>query len=239
MRVEVLVFEGCPHASAAIALATEIVGRLAPGTSVDRIDVDTPEKAAALGFLGSPSIRVNGEDIERRSAGHGTLCCRTYAGEGVPPEWMVEAAVLRALKPKGILFLCVANSARSQMAEGIARSLAPAHIRIESAGSRPTHVRPEAIAVLGEIGIDISGQRSKAVSEIPADDIDTVITLCGEEECPVFARTVRRLHWGLPDPGAIQGSGEDRLDGFRQTRDELRCRIGALFAGDEHVGEPS
>ena len=101
---------------------------------------------------------------------------------------MLEAAILRVLKPEGILFLCVANSARSQMAEGIARSLAPAYVGIESAGSRPTNVRPEAIAVLGEIGIDISGHRAKAVSEILSDGIDTVITLCAEEECPIYAK---------------------------------------------------
>lgn len=239
MQVKVLVFEGCPHAGEAMALVREVVGRLAPGASVDRIEIDTPEKAAALGFLGSPSVRVNGEDIERRSTSQGSLCCRTYAGEGVPPEWMLEAAILRALKPEGILFLCVANSARSQMAEGIARSLAPAFVRIESAGSRPTSVRPEAIAVLGEIGIDISGNRAKAVSEIPSDGIDTVITLCGEEECPIFIGKVMRLHWGLPDPGAIQGSEEERLDAFRRTRDELRRRIGALFTGGVHAEIPS
>jgi arsenate reductase len=239
MHVEVLVFEGCPHAGEAMALVREVVGRLAPGASVDRVEVDTQEKAAALGFLGSPSVRVNGEDIERRSTSQGSLCCRTYSGEGVPPEWMLEAAILRALKPKGILFLCVANSARSQMAEGIARSLAPAYVRIESAGSRPTSVRREAVAVLGEIGIDISGHRSKSVSEIPSDGIDTVITLCAEEECPIFAGKVRRLHWGLPDPGALQGSEDERLSAFRRTRDELRRRIGALFADDEHAGDPS
>ena len=239
MQVEVLVFEGCPHAGEAMALVRGVVGRLAPGVSVDRIDVETPEKAVALGFPGSPSVRVNGEDLEMRSTSRGALCCRTYAGLGVPPEWLIEAAILRSLQPEGILFLCVANSARSQMAEGIARSFAPAHVRIWSAGSRPTRVRPEAVAVLGEIGIDISGHRSKAVSEIPAEAIDTVITLCGEEECPIFAGKVRRLHWGLPDPGVFQGSEEDRLDAFRRTRDELRRRIGALFTGGDHAGEPS
>jgi len=88
--------------------------------------------------------------------------------------------------PKGILFLCVANSARSQMAEGIARSLAPPEVKIWSAGSRPTNVHPEAIAALKEIGIDISDYHSKTVGEIPDAQIDTVITLCAEEECPVF-----------------------------------------------------
>ncbi len=239
MKVEVLVFEGCPHAGGAMALVTEVVGRLAPGASVDRIEVDTPEKAVALGFLGSPSVRVNGEDIERRSTGQGSLCCRTYSGEGAPPEWMLEAAILRELKPEGILFLCAANSARSQMAEGIARSLAPACVRIESAGSRPTSVRPEAVAVLSEIGVDISGHRAKAVSEIPPDGIDTVITLCAEEECPIFVGRVMRLHWGLPDPGSIQGSERERLAAFRRTRDELRRRIDALFAGGVNAGEPS
>jgi arsenate reductase len=131
---------------------------------------------------------------------------------------------------KGVLFLCVANSARSQMAEGIARSLAPAGTKIWSAGSCPTTVRPEAIAVLKEIGIDISGQRAKAVAEIPADEVDTVITLCGEEECPVFLGKATRLHWGLPDPAAVGGSEAERLDAFRKVRDELRRRIGDFFA---------
>jgi arsenate reductase len=130
---------------------------------------------------------------------------------------------------KGVLFLCVANSARSQMAEGIARSLAQAGMKIWSAGSRPTSVRPEAIAVLREIGIDISGHRTKAVKEIPAADVDTVITLCGEEECPVFLGKATRLHWGLPDPAAVNGSEAERLDAFRKVRDELRRRIADFF----------
>ena len=130
---------------------------------------------------------------------------------------------------RGILFLCVANSARSQMAEGIARSLAPLGIKIWSAGSRPTSIRPEAIAVLQEIGIDISGRRSKSVTEIPSSEVDTVITLCGEEECPVFLGNAQRLHWGLPDPSAAAGSETDRLSAFRETRDELRRRIAELF----------
>ncbi len=131
---------------------------------------------------------------------------------------------------KGILFLCVANSARSQMAEGIARALLPASVKVWSAGSRPTQVRPEAIAVLKEIGIDISGHRSKAVSEIPATEVDTVITLCGEEECPRFLGQAARLHWGLPDPtaGEAHATGEEVLARFRAVRDELRKRIAGL-----------
>ena len=129
--------------------------------------------------------------------------------------------------PQGILFLCVANSARSQMAEGIARSLAPPGVKIWSAGSRPTNVRPEAIAVLGEIGIDISGHRSKAISDIPAAEVDTVITLCAEEECPVFLGKARRLHWALTDPATA--SRQENLSAFRKTRDELLQRITAFL----------
>ena len=131
--------------------------------------------------------------------------------------------------PEGILFLCVANSARSQMAEGIARALASPGVKIWSAGSRPTNVRPEAIAVLKEIGIDISGHRSKAVATIPAGEVDTVITLCGEEECPVFLGKAQRLHWGLPDPAAVGGSQEEMLSAFRKVRDEVYRRIAAFL----------
>lgn len=133
--------------------------------------------------------------------------------------------------PRGILFLCVANSARSQMAEGIARTLAPPGVEIWSAGSRPTSVRPEAIEVLKEIGIDISGHRSKAVSEIPSGCVDTVITLCAEEECPVFPGKADRLHWELADPAAPTGSKLDCLEAFRAIRDELLSRIGNFLKG--------
>lgn len=133
--------------------------------------------------------------------------------------------------PKGILFLCVANSARSQMAEGIARSLAPADVKTWSAGSRPTKVRPEAIEVLKEIGIDISGHRSKSVSEIPMDEVDTVITLCAEEECPVFPGKAERVHWGLADPASVGSSKLEGLAAFREIRDELVRRITDFLKG--------
>ena len=144
-------------------------------------------------------------------------------------KWLTEAEMLREQKPRGLLFLCVANSARSQIAEGIARSMAPRGVTVWSAGSKPTQVRPEAKAVLEEVGIDISGHRSKAVSEIPVDQVDTVITLCAEEECPLFLGKATRLHWGLPDPAAVEGDQAARLDAFRQTRDELRRRLAVVF----------
>jgi protein-tyrosine-phosphatase len=137
---------------------------------------------------------------------------------------------------KGILFLCVENAARSQMAEGIARSLLPPDIKVWSAGSRPAGVRSEAIAVLREIGIDIGAARSKGVSEIPAADVDTAVTLCAEEECPLFFGSAERLHWPLPDPGAVRGTEAERLAAFRRVRDELRRRIEALIERDAQEG---
>lgn len=150
---------------------------------------------------------------------------------GADPSWVAEAVACRTQDRRGYLFLCVANSARSQLAEGIARALAPAHVRVMSAGSQPTRVRPEAIAVLAEIGINAGRQRSKNVAEIDPATVDTVITLCGEEECPVFLGSALRLHWGLPDPAAAGGGEAARLDAFRGVRDELRRRLAVVFAG--------
>jgi arsenate reductase len=130
-----------------------------------------------------------------------------------------------------VLFLCVANSARSQMAEGIARSLAPPGVKVSSAGSAPSRLNPLAVRALAEIGIDISGQRSKGVEEIPPGDVDAVVTLCAEEVCPVFLGRAHRLHWALPDPAAAPGADEERLEAFRRVRDELRRRLSAVFRG--------
>ena len=147
------------------------------------------------------------------------------------PEWMKQAEELRAKRPRHILFLCVANSARSQMAEGIARSLAPPEVRISSAGSAPSRVNPHSIAALKEIGIDISGHSSKGTDAIDSASVDAVITLCAEEVCPVFLGKATRLHWGLPDPAPHGTSVSASLDGFRAVRDELRKRLGFLFSG--------
>ena len=144
--------------------------------------------------------------------------------------WELEAQQLRASRPRHVLFLCVANSARSQMAEGIARSLAPASMKISSAGSQPSKLNPFAVKALSEIGIDISGHRSKSVSDIPRDDVDAVITLCAEEVCPVWLGKATRLHWGLPDPVHAGATDAERLQAFRDVRDELRRRLEKVFA---------
>jgi len=143
-------------------------------------------------------------------------------------DWRAEAERVSATAPEHVLFLCVANSARSQMAEGIARALAPADVRISSAGSEPTSVRPQAVRVLRELGIDISGQRSKGVDEVEPP-VDLVVTLCAEEVCPVWLGEAPRLHWGLPDPAAVEGTDEAKLEAFRAVRDELLERLRVLF----------
>ena len=131
---------------------------------------------------------------------------------------------------RGLLFLCVANSARSQMAEGIARQLAGDRLRVQSAGSEPTRLNPLAAAALAEVGIDASGQRSKLVDEIDRTAVDTVITLCAEEVCPVYLGAARRLHWPLPDPAGHAEGEEASLARFRAVRDELARRIEAFLA---------
>lgn len=135
---------------------------------------------------------------------------------------------------RGLLFLCVANSARSQMAEGIARQLAGDSLRVQSAGSQPSRLNPLAAAALAEIGVDSSAQRSKSVDEIDPATVDTVITLCAEEVCPVFLGAARRLHWPLPDPAGHVESAAASLERFRAVRDELRSRL-AVFLRAEGV----
>lgn len=145
--------------------------------------------------------------------------------------WARDAERLRAARPRHLLFLCVANSARSQMAEGIARALAPASVKISSAGSRPSRLHPLAVQALSEIGIDIGGHRSKSVDDFPAEDVDAVITLCAEEVCPIWLGDALRVHWGLPDPANAGDTDDQRLQAFRDVRDELRRRLSAVFGG--------
>lgn len=133
------------------------------------------------------------------------------------------------MTPTSILFLCVANSARSQMAEGLGRQLFPA-LRIQSAGSRPSQVNPYAIEVLAEVGIDAASHTSKSVQEIDPASVDLVITLCAEEVCPLFLGKAERLHWPIPDPANDDPSlSPDQMrDRFRAGRDEIQRRLESL-----------
>jgi arsenate reductase len=129
---------------------------------------------------------------------------------------------------RGLLFLCVANSARSQIAEGLARARFGDAVRVQSAGSEPSRVNPLAIRALAEIGIDITHHRSKSVEEIDPATVDVVVTLCAEEVCPVLLGKAKHLHWPLPDPAAAEGTGEERLEAFRRLRDEIGRRLETL-----------
>jgi arsenate reductase len=131
--------------------------------------------------------------------------------------------------PRRVLFLCVHNSARSQIAEGFARAMAPPDSAVWSAGSAPGKVHPLAIQVMEEAGIDIGAQRSKRIDDVPWREADTVVTLCGEAEqaCPAVSGEVRRAYWPLPDPAAAPE--KDRLAAFRDTRDEIRWRVSSLW----------
>lgn len=142
------------------------------------------------------------------------------------------------MNPPGLLFLCVANSARSQMAEGLARHLLGGRARVQSAGSQPSQVNPYAEEVMAELGIDLAGQHSKSVQEIDPATVDTVVTLCAEEVCPAFLGRARRLHWPLPDPASPTPlPREELLARFRAARDTLRERL-RRFAAEEWPPRP-
>ena len=125
---------------------------------------------------------------------------------------------------KRVLILCTGNSARSQMAEGLLRHDAGDRFSVESAGTKPSTVRPEAVAVMKELGIDISGHRSKSVDEFAGRQFDYVLTVCdnAKESCPIFPGQSKRLHRYFEDPAAIEGSEQERLAVFRRVRDEIR-----------------
>src|SRR5579859_1883998 len=131
-----------------------------------------------------------------------------------------------------VLILCTGNSARSQMAEGLLREIAAGRFLVYSAGNKPSTVNPFAIQVMRERGIDISGHRSKHLSEFANQLFDYVITVCDDmaENCPIFPGRAQRIHWSFPDPAKFVGSDEEKLQVFRQTRDALEQRLTAWLA---------
>ena len=131
-----------------------------------------------------------------------------------------------------VLFLCTQNSARSQMAEGLLRARGGSRYEAFSAGTEATKVRPEALQVMAELGIDISDQRSKRIDRYLGDAFDWVITVCdrARESCPVFPGATQSLHWDFDDPAAVDGADEVRLAAFRRIRDEIDGEIRAFVA---------
>lgn len=130
------------------------------------------------------------------------------------------------MKPR-ILVLCTGNSARSQMGEGLFRHYLGDRFEVHSAGTRPSRVRPEAIAVMAELGIDISSHRSKPVEEFRDTEFRYVVTVCdhARESCPVLPGVAEHIHWSFADPAAVEGSEQERRDAFRRIRDQIRARV--------------
>jgi arsenate reductase len=129
--------------------------------------------------------------------------------------------------PTRVLFLCVHNSARSQMAEGMLRAWGGDRYDALSAGNEATRVRPEAIAVMDELGIDLRGQRSKTVIEFAGQHISWAITACDEnqEACPVFPAAAHHEYWPFDDPSQARGSDAERLAVYRRVRDEIALKV--------------
>lgn len=162
--------------------------------------------AAFLLLMGSPYV-------------HAGSCDGLFNKGGVP---------VASRRPR-ILFMCVANSARSQLAEALARNIFGGKAIVQSAGSEPKSVNPFAIQVLEEIGIRTDHMASKGVVDLAPEfvqEIDFLITLCADEVCPVLpSRRAKKFHWPYPDPASVQGMNTEKLQSFRETRDLIRARI--------------
>jgi len=142
-------------------------------------------------------------------------------------------APVSKMKPT-VLILCTGNSCRSHLAEGILRAVAGDSLNVQSAGSKPAgYVHPLAIQVMKEIGIDISGHRSKHMNDFLQQPVETVITVCGnaDQSCPMFPGQVNRHHWGFDDPVHATGTDEEKLVVFRRVRDEIKMVFEAYAAG--------
>jgi arsenate reductase len=176
---------------------------------------------------------------------------QTFVGGWVLNARLTDARTLRSMSDerRRVLFVCTHNSARSQMAEGMLRAWAGDRFDAFSAGTEVTQVRPDAIAVMREVGIDISGQRSKGIEEFLGADFEWVITVCDEarQNCPTFPGAGKAAHWSIEDPSKAEEPDDERLEAFRRARDTLRDRLHMfILAGGRadlpapnpvHVGE--
>jgi len=142
-----------------------------------------------------------------------------------------EGLVRIVAKPL-MYFLCTANSCRSQMAEGFARHMAGDRVEVASAGLEPSSLNAQAVMVMGEVGIDISGHTSKAIDADLLQRADVIVTLCGDanDRCPSVPASARRLHWDLPDPARAAGTEAERMAVFRSVRDKIRRHVAALVS---------
>lgn len=141
---------------------------------------------------------------------------------------------MTAPRPLNLLFLCTGNSCRSQMAEGFARQLGSGRVHVQSAGIEAHGKNPRALAVMAELGVDISSQESTRLTDAMLDEADLLITVCGhaDEHCPVLPVDTRRVHWPLPDPAKATGTDDEINAQFRSVRDEIRRRVAGLLESE-------
>jgi len=234
-----LVFDGCPHAGDAVERVRRIAEEQGVRTPVEVVQVPDDASARRERFLGSPSVQIDGLDIEtERRADPYCLGCRVYRSEdgatGVPSEGMIRAAIQRARQTRlKVLFLCTGNSCRSQMAEGWARHLKGDVMDAYSAGIETHGLNPLAVKVMAEAGVDISGHRSKNLREVMNVEFDYVVTVCdhAHESCPLFPGKAKIVHRSFDDPPRLARDAkteEEALSHYRRVRDEIRRFVESL-----------
>ena len=210
VKIRLLAFEGCPGAPVAHERIRKVLAETGIEGEIQVVRVESAEEAARTGFLGSPTVQVDGMDIQVERRGEPSLFgCRLYPGGNAPPEDMIREALYRAASPKRrILYLCSGNSCRSQMAEAWTRVLWGDLFEAYSAGLEPKGLDARALAVMREVGVDMASHRSKAVTDLPEAGFDVVVTVCdrAREECPIFPGVERQLHRSFEDPPLLAAS---------------------------------
>lgn len=233
MRIKLLQVRDCPTSPIAIKLLRKILDEEGISDPIEVVEVPDPEAARRERFLGSPTIQIDGFDIEKERRGNPTSYgCRIYQTEkgasGVPSEEMIRDALRQARVQKmKILYLCTGNSCRSQMAEGWTRLLKGDVIEPFSAGIETHGINPFAVKVMAEAGVNISQQRSKLVDEFIDNEFDYVITLCDHAKgnCPFFPGKTKEFHMGFDDPHKLAENTkneDEALSHYRRVRNEIR-----------------
>lgn len=251
LNIRFLKFPDCPNAPQALEKLRLILDSEAVPAHIEEMDVLSDEQAKSTGFLGSPTIQINGYDIEpQRRIDKASLGCRIYQNEsgpsGIPDESLITRAIRQAIAPhRTILFLCTGNSCRSQMAEGFARHLWGERYEVFSAGTEPRGLDSRAVRAMAEAGIDISNYRSKPVSELMDIPFDYVITLCSDaaENCPYFPGKARVFHKSFDDPPVLAltaATEEEAMVYYSRVRDEIRNFIESLpvYLGEQDSRQP-
>jgi arsenate reductase len=239
MKVHLLTFEGCPGALPADEALRRVLAEEGIDVEIEHVEVPDEQAAKRHRFLGSPSIQIDGLDIEQsRRADAPAFGCRIFSAPegkvGVPPDEMIRAAVRRARERKmKVLFLCTGNSCRSQMAEGFARALRGDEIEAYSAGIETHGLNPSAVKVMAEAGVDISLHQSKHLDELEDVVFDYVVTVCdnARESCPLFPGDTTRVHKSFEDPPRLAKDAkteEEALAHYRRVRDDIRSFVESM-----------